>query len=133
MSRRDDGFSLIEVMVASLVLTIGLVSLVQLLIVSTMTHHDAREATIATQQAEAKLDELVKMNFAAPPVQITGADTLDANVANYFDEPVTAVTRRWRVQAGPTGGTRLVTVRVLNTRARRYGREVELTTVLRQW
>jgi len=47
--------------------------------------------------------------------------------------PTSCPTRRWRVQDGPAPNTRLLTVRVLNQRARQYGRQVDLTTVIRQW
>lgn len=132
----ETGFSLVEVLVATLVVTIGLVSMVQLLAVSTVMHADAREATTAAQQAQAKIDELTKLNLTtAAAVQITPAspDSLTTNVANYFDTPQTGVTRRWRVQAGPAAGTRIVTVRVINLRARQYGARVDLTTIIRQW
>lgn len=132
----EHGFSLVEVLVATLVVTIGLVSIVQLLAVSTVMHADAREATTATQQAQAKIDELSKLNLnTAPAVQITPSspDSLENNVTNYFDEPQTGITRRWRVEAGPTSDTRLLTVHVLNLRARQYGAEIELTTIIRQW
>lgn len=135
-ARSEVGFSLIEVLVATLVMTVGLVSLVQLLAVSTVMHADAREATTATQYAQAKIDELAKLNLStAAAVQITPVtpDSLANNVTNYFDTPQTGVTRRWRVQAGPTGDTRIVTVRVINIRARQYGAQVDLTTIIRQW
>jgi hypothetical protein len=93
---------------------------------------DARLVTNATEQAQAKIDELMKTNFTAPQMQIATRDTLAANVTNYFDLPGRSVTRRWYVTAGPAG-TRRVTVRVLDTRARLSGRTTELTTVLRQW
>lgn len=131
----ESGFSLVEVLVATLVLTIGVVSMVQLLAVTTVMHADAREASLATQQAQAKIDELMKLTFkTAPAVQIsTNPNSLTTNVANYFDTPQAGVTRRWQVQAGPVANTRVVTVRVVNLRARQYGAQVDLTTIIRQW
>lgn len=136
MHSADAGFSLIEVLVATLVVTLGLVSMAQLLAVATLMHADSRQATTATQQARGKIDELVKLNLStAPQVQITPAtpDSLTTNVTNYFDTPETGITRRWRVQTGPAGDTRLLTVRVINTHARQYGAQIELTTIIRQW
>lgn len=135
-NRYESGFSLVEVLVATLILTIGLVSMVQLLAVSTVMHSDARAATTATQYAQAKIDELAKLNLStAAAVQITppSPDSLTTNVANYFDSPQTRVTRRWRVQAGPSADTRTLTVRVINTGARQYGAQVTVTTIIRQW
>ena len=121
-------------MISTLILTIGLVAMAQLLGIATVMHADAREASTATQLAQAKIEELMKLNLStAAAVQITGSDSLATNVTNYFDVPQTAITRRWRVAAGPAANTRLLTVRVVNTRARQYGRQVELTTMLRQW
>lgn len=129
------GFSLVEVLVATLILTIGLISMAQLLAVTTVMHTDAREATAATQQAQAKLDELVKLTWTNAAVQITPVtpDSLTTNVTNYFDTPQAGITRRWRVQAGPAANTRILTVRVVNLRARQYGAQVDLTTIIRQW
>jgi prepilin-type N-terminal cleavage/methylation domain-containing protein len=128
----DAGFTLVEVLIAMLVLVVGLLSVAQLLAVSIVMNSDARSATSATLQAQTKVDELMKTSFTAPMVQINAADTLSSNVANYFDTPTAGITRRWQVTAGPSG-TRTVTVRVLAARGRVYGRSVEMTTRIRQW
>jgi Tfp pilus assembly protein PilV len=123
-------------MVATLVLTIGLGAMAQLLGISTLMHLNAREASTATQLAQAKIDELMKLNLAtAAAVQVTpvNPDSLTTNVANYFDSPQAAITRRWRVQAGPAANTRLVTVRVINARTRQYGSQIDVSTIIRQW
>ena len=101
-------------------------------------HQLAAETTDATRLANAKLEELMKLNFAADPaIQITpvGLDPLAQNVPNYFDVPVAGVyTRRWLVQAGPTATTRLVTMRLVPAQTdRRIAKPVDLTTVVRQW
>lgn len=134
-SPRDSGFSLVEVLIAMLVVTIGLVSMAQLMAVTTVMHADARETSTATQLAQAKLEELIKLNLAtAAAVQITvDPDSLDENVTNYFDTVGSTITRRWKVEDGPTDDTRIVTVRVINSRARQYGSRIELTTIIRQW
>ena len=129
------GASLIEVLIATLVLTIGLVAMAQLMGVSMLMHLNAREATTATQLAQAKVDELMKLNLAtAPAVQITpvGPDSLTTDVTNYFDSPQAAITRRWRIQPGPAANTRVLTVRVINARARRGG-QLDVSTIIRQW
>src|SRR5688572_26605585 len=119
-----------------LVVTIGLVSMAQLMAVTTIMHSDARQTSMATQLGLAKLDALMKLNLGtAAAVQITpvSPDSLEENVTNYFDQPDTAITRRWKVEAGPTTDTRTVTVRVINPRSRQYGSELEFTTIIRQW
>jgi hypothetical protein len=58
--------------------------------------------------------------------------SLDADEDDYFEQPMTGVTVRWAVAAGPTDDTRVVTVRVLNERAQQY-RTTDLVTIIRQW
>lgn len=136
--RSDTGVTLIEVLIATVILVVGLVAGAQLLALSIQMHQLAAETTDATRLANNKLEELMKLNFAADPaIQITpvGLDPLTQNVPNYFDVPVAGVyTRRWLVQAGPTATTRLVTVRLVPAQTdRRVAKEVDLTTVVRQW
>ena len=136
--RSDTGVTLIEVLIATVILVVGLVGGAQLLALSIQMQQLAAETTDATRLASAKLEELMKLNFAADPaIQIApvGLDPLTQNVPNYFDVPVAGVyTRRWHVQAGPTATTRLVTVRLVPAQTdRRIAKEVDLTTVVRQW
>ena len=131
-ARGEAGFSLVETMIASLVLTVGLVGLLQLLAVATVMHSDARHATTATLLAQAKIDELMKKNLSTSAAVQEGG-SISANVANYFDTPEDGITRRWLVAPGPVTGTRLLTVKVENKGGRVYGREQQLTTIIRQW
>jgi Tfp pilus assembly protein PilV len=132
--RGDGGFSLVEVLVATLLLTTAFVAMAQLLGISTVMHSDARQASTGTQLAQAKIDELMKLNMTTDAaVQVTGGNSLSANVANYFDQPQQGITRRWQVEAGPTADTRVLRVRVVNRGARQYGSQIQLTTMLRQW
>ena len=138
MSKRltltDAGFSLIEVMIAMLVITIGLIGMAQLVAVTTLVHSDARRASIATELGQAKIDELGGMDLAADAaVQITPSspDSLEQNVDDYYDAPAPTITRRWKVEAGPTSSTRVVTVRVINSGSRQYGTTMYFRTILR--
>ena len=87
--------------------------------------------------ASVKLEELVKLNFTThPAVQITptAPNPLTTNVANYFDQPAGGFTRRWQISAGPTADTRRVTLRVIPPPAARpFAKEIEVTSILRQW
>jgi len=127
----DAGFTLVEVLISMLVMTIGLVGIAALLAITTQMHIGAREAARSTRLAQDKFDELMKLNFAADPEVAVGGD-LDANEVDYFEEPMTGVTVRWVVADGPTDDTRVVTVRVLNERAQQY-RRTDLSTIIRQW
>ena len=126
----ESGFSLIETMVASLVLTIGIVGLMQLLAVATVMHSDARKATADTVLAQAKLDELMKSGLSLATTQL---GSLTSNMAPYYDEPESGITRRWQVTDGPVAGTHLLQVTVENKGGRLYGGTQTLTTVIRSW
>lgn len=128
----EAGFSLVETMVASLVLTIGLVGMAQLLAVATIMHSDARQATTGTVLAQAKIDELMKTDFSFNSAVALGGD-LVANEADHFDQPEPGIDRRWRVTAGPVAGTRIIEVSIENKGGRHYGRTQTLTTIIRDW
>lgn len=131
-AQSEAGFSLVETMVASLVLTIGLVGLAQLLAVATIMHSDARQATTGTVLAQAKLDELMKLDFAASPaIQLGGS--ISSSMVNFSDTPEPGIDRRWLVTNGPVAGTRMLQVTVANRGGRLYGGTQTLTTVIRQW
>ena len=133
----EAGFTLVEVVFAMFVLTVGLVAMAQLLAISVRMHQLSRNTEIATQLAERKFEELMKLNFdTAAAVQVTvGGDSLNSNVVNYFDAPAgTQFTRRWLVEAGPIPRTRRVTVRMVPTQTDRLlYKPVQLTTIIRQW
>ncbi|MBI3262883.1 MAG: hypothetical protein HYZ58_07005 [Acidobacteria bacterium] len=128
---------LVDVLVSTLIFVVGMLALAQLLIFTTQMHLSAQRAGEATRVAQDKLDELMKVNFGTDPrMAITPAnpDSLATNVANYFDTPMAGVmTRRWKVQVGPTANTRLVTMRVVTSDRSQSARTIDLATLLRQW
>lgn len=133
--RSEKGFSLVEVIFSTLVLTIGLVSVAQLLAVAIRAETLARNGAQATRWAQGKLDELMKANFDTNlQVQVTpgGVDSLGASIANYNDAPAPRIVRRWRVVAGPAG-TRILAVRVIVNNGSTTARTVDLTTLVRRW
>src|SRR3990172_3033548 len=94
--RRQDGFTLVEVLICTLILTTGMLSIAALLGFTTQMHLGARQAARGTRLAEEKIDELMKLNFnTAPSVAVGGS--LVNDVANYFEEPVEGITVRWEV------------------------------------
>jgi prepilin-type N-terminal cleavage/methylation domain-containing protein len=135
--RRDErGFTLVEVLVSTVIMLVGLVAVAQLLAASVQTHKLGRLTSEASRLSTVKLEELVKSNMAtSAAVQITpvAPNSLDNNVANYFDV-VNGYTRRWQITAGPTPDTRRVTVRVIPpVSARPFSKTVEVMSILRQW
>lgn len=135
--KQEDGLTLAEALIAIAVLTVGLLGSAQLLAVTLQAHMLARETTTASRLASGKVEELMKTNLVTDPsaqISAPAPDPLEQNVANYFDVPDPAYTRRWRVEAGPTATTRLVTVRLVPTqRDITMAKEVEIATVIRQW
>jgi prepilin-type N-terminal cleavage/methylation domain-containing protein len=128
----DAGFTLVEVIISMVVLTVGLVGIAALLAITTQMHIGARESARATRLAQDRFDQLMKLDFDADPEVAVGG-SLDSDETDYFEQPMTGVTVRWVVADGPTDDTRVVTVRVLNERAQQY-RRTDLTTIIRhQW
>ncbi len=134
--RRDEGgFTLVEVMICTLILTVGMLGIAGLLAVTTQMHVGAREAARSTRTAQDKIDELMKLDFD-DDVEVAVGGSLQDNEANHFEEDPGGqggLTVRWSVTAGPVTDTRILTVRVENLRAQQYGRQVELSTIIRNW
>jgi prepilin-type N-terminal cleavage/methylation domain-containing protein len=127
----DRGFTLIEVMICTLILTTGLLAIAGLLGVTAQMQIGAREAARSMRLAQEKVDQLMKLDFDTDESIAVGG-SLTENSADHFEEPLTGVTVRWAVADGPVDDTRVLTVRVLNLRAQQY-RETEMTTIIREW
>lgn len=124
-------------MVAMVVLTIGLVSLAELLAVTLRLQQLGRNETQAVRLAQDRMDRLMSLNFTtAASIQLNGSDSLASDVANYFDTEVQGYTRRWDIEAGPDGNPdlRIVTIRVIPaTVDARTTAEYELVSIIRRW
>lgn len=140
----EKGFTLVESIVALLVLTIGLVSMAELLAVSLRLQVLSRNETEAVRLAQDKRDQLMSLNFdTAAEIAINGVDSLAADVANYFDHvtvgesgKVVGYTRRWDVSAGPDGSANLreLTILIIPDDAdRRTQSPYQLVSIIRRW
>ena len=134
----DRGFTLVEVLICTLILTTGSLAIAALLAVTTTMQITAKESTRSSRLAEQKIDELMKANFTTNTKVAVGG-SLSSDVANHFDTPtdengnaLTAITRRWTVAAGPATDTRILTVRVVNNGSLQTG-NTDLSTIIRQW
>jgi prepilin-type N-terminal cleavage/methylation domain-containing protein len=159
----DRGFTLIEVLIAMVILTVALVSMAELMAITLRMQQLGRNQTTATRLAQDKIDELMSRNFNFAQLAVGGS--LTANLANHFDVPAAGTaanlqyTRRWLVEAMnfpdtvtvttlgiggnpnvvtptviPAGTTRRITVRVIPLRNdRRMSTPVDLVTIVRCW
>ena len=125
----EDGFTLVETLIATVVLTVGLLGIAGLLTATTTAQISARESARSVRLASGKMDELMKLPFSSPEVTVGGG--LDENVDDYNESPDVATTIRWRVEDGPTDDTRVLTVRVINLRGQQ-ARQAELSTIIRE-
>ena len=96
----DEGFTLVEVLISMVVLTVGLVGIAALLAITTQMHIGARESARSTRLAQDKFDDLMKLNFDADPEVAVGG-SLDTDEDDYFEQPMTGVTVRWAVADWP--------------------------------
>jgi prepilin-type N-terminal cleavage/methylation domain-containing protein len=127
----ERGFTLVEVLICTLILTTGMLAIAGLLGVSTQMQIGAREAARSMRLAQEKVDQLMKMDFdTADEIAVGGS--LTENSADHFEQPLGGITVRWAVADGPVEDTRVVTVRVVNLRAMQY-RETDMTTIIREW
>ena len=62
-SAGERGFTFVEALVATAILTGGMVAVAQLLVLSLQMHHLGRSTSTASHLATAKVDQLMKLNF----------------------------------------------------------------------
>lgn len=125
-------------MVSMVILTIGLVSLAELLAVTMRLQQLGRNETSAVRLAVDLMDHLRAQNFdSAANIQIGGS--LTADVTNYNDT-VPGYRRRWVVAAGPVSALgaepnlRQLTVRVIpEVTDGRTTSTYELVTIIHRW
>jgi type II secretory pathway pseudopilin PulG len=82
-SRKDIGFTLIETMVAILILLVGLVGTAALMSTTVNTTARSHLMSTAAMLASEKLEDLDRFDKLDPPVAAGGS--LGANAAGYFD------------------------------------------------
>ncbi len=127
------GFSLLEVLVATTIVVVGVAALAQLIALAALTNLHARQMTMATVLAQGKIEELLPQNttgLAASP-----ADALAHNLTGYSDfvdadghllgngpaiPPGSAYVRRWSVDPLPSApdNTWMLQVFVTDLRSR---------------
>jgi prepilin-type N-terminal cleavage/methylation domain-containing protein len=136
MNSHADGFSLVEVMVATCVLAVGLVSLVQLALLAQAANRSAALVTVAAMLAQNKMEQLRGLSW--PDANESCCEHFDVHgggLPGGAGLPVgTAFVRRWRIDplaalpesarvlqvwVTPAGGAS--PVRLVSIRSRRAG------------
>ena len=130
------------------VLTIGLVSLAEMLAVTLRLQQLGRNEMQAVRLAQDKLDQLMSLDFTN--VQITVAGSLTSNDANHFDTTagpdgtlgntddipqMAGYTRRWLVTTHPDStNLRQITIRVIpQVTDSRTAATFDLVSIIRDW
>jgi len=111
-----EGFSLVEVIVASTLLTIGLLVAVQLFGRSTLTNATAHVVTQATLLAVEKMEQLRSGSIDDPSLARSPPDALLTSVDAYSDSPDGSYVRRWSVEPLPSFPEDGVVIRVVVTK-----------------
>lgn len=122
MTRRDSrGFTIVELLVAIVILTIGVLAIGSGAMASTRNLHRSRLATVAATQAQGKMDELLSYAAATSPP----CNSLSGFTSSVSPVTTNQVALSWNV---PANGT-LRTVRVF-ARYRLAGTGLRTDTLL---
>lgn len=115
--RCQKGFTLLDVMQASMLSTMALIGISSLLMATVHTNLRGRDITTAATLGQAKIEELRGLPIGS---LASGSDTVTDNE--------TAYTRKWVISAGPTAST--VDVRIVVEWAGQGGNGVDLETII---
>ena len=132
----DEGSTLVEALIATLVLTTGLLAMADLVRLATASNVRARSGTIAGILAGQKLEQLLSLDFDDVSGPRESPWSLQRNTPDFVDHvdgggaivgqdvqsPASAVyTRRWSVERLPGGLGQSVLIQVLVTSVRNRG------------
>ena len=111
LRRHERGFSLIEVLIASLIMLFIALGIVALFTMSAASNLQGSESTKAANYARERLEQLWQVPFSAPELTISGSGTQNTSY-EYYDN----TTKKWTAMATPTPPaaatwTRITTVR----------------------
>jgi Tfp pilus assembly protein PilV len=97
--RKNDGSTLVEVLVATLVLVTGVLGIAQLFLIAAATNAVARDTTIATTLAAQKVEQLLSADLQEASDLTDHIDMWGRVVSTAQSPPASAVyTRRWSIE-----------------------------------
>ncbi len=100
ITNRQNGFTLIECLIAMVITTIGLLGVAGLMGVGIRLQTESRDSIATNSFAKAKIEEL--QNYAPTATQRARGGSLTVNVTNYNDLPDSRYRRRWLIETNPT-------------------------------
>ncbi len=101
----EAGFTLIEALIAIIILVFGLVAITNLMIVAASSNSVANQSTATAALATQELERLKSLTYAAPEMQPGGSLTADTTSGgiNYFSDVnvdgVGPIHTRWQITA----------------------------------
>jgi prepilin-type N-terminal cleavage/methylation domain-containing protein len=119
----ERGFSMIEMMVAIVVILVGLVSIVGISVYVSRANVTSNNLSVLATAAQSQIDLLRQAQWTVTTEDptITVGGSLSSNVANHSttlsNTPAGDLIVRWQVTQGPTADVRYVTVKVVQVNA----------------
>lgn len=118
--RKQMGFTLIECVIAIVLILIGLLAVYSLVVYSVNTQLRSGNLIKANSLARQKIEELKNLN------KVSGG-SLTTNTTNYFDTPSSEFIRRWQISDDPAG-LKAITVTVVPSVPSTLQPQVSITT-----
>jgi type IV pilus assembly protein PilV len=121
--KEQSGFTLIECVIAIVLILVGLLAVYSLVVYSIQTQKMSADLITANSLARQKVEELRNSNR-------TAGGSLTSDTTNYFDTPSSSYIRRWQITADSIG-TQTVSVTVVPSVPTTLQPQVLITTKMR--
>ena len=129
--RRQSGFTLIEVMLASVVFVVGMLTLTAMQLHSLQGANSGRHATQAAAIGESQMEQLQRLTWTqiAPTTNWSTAVTVNNSVQSGTTITEQAYTLDWRITDVVANWTRSIDVRVRWNEPKRPNRSVVFSSI----
>lgn len=125
---RAEGFTFVEVVVATAVLMVAWLAVARIVTVSTAANAAARASTQATLLAVEKIEQLRSLPYDDGALADSPPSALTADAPGYFDTPDDRFKRRWSIERVSAFPDLALTIRVSVIRTSGLG-EAHLATI----